>query len=501
MTPRTASPTIEEAQRSPAVESVLLTTDLSGARLGLLLAEKDAPAGSLSSLTAFLNMHDVRAVPGYYGPNKQPILRLSNFENETRLYALLKDTYPNWARERGLPAVPMGAVPFKELGEAEAHSAFGEVYSTLQKHSGTISGGIYTAANLAYLAYAFRAKDVANGGAGRFDANMFASGMAFLLGGFAVLAHGNPARGAEDTYPLLGELYDRAKHTELHPSEAPRGPLHMINSLVKRYPWEMTSVVNALGVGFQLVSVHRRPARYEKMSGYLFLTSYLIAALVPEKGGRSPLKTSGLFGKEKGSDILERLDDFEQRQGDHAKHAMGLGSKLADFLHEYPVQVSGAVAVAGNLVSGAAAKYQNMPDYGRKTLGAAAALSLAGSASQLLASKDRGATFDSVVSVAAEMIRNDPEMQEAPAAKVLERIESLALEMQECKDITHDKQRMVSGITSRLKTDTQKPCTTVEEYLEGFLPSERAMLTQSPFVSKHMLQEFDKKPRHEAMSM
>ncbi len=462
----------------------------------MIVAPEGAPPGSLSLLTEFLNTHGVRAVPGYYGSEKRHVLRLSHFGSDEALHGLLTKHFPHWLEAQHTKVHPITISPSLALETISHDNAFDMsdgLMNQLVKNSGTITGGIYTLANLCYLGFAIGSIRSTKA-AGPVDYSVLASALCFLAGGFVVTAHGNPARGTDNVYPLLSELYERADSAGAQ-SDTSKGIYDAITHLTKRYPWEIGSIANGLGILLQIRSTYTRAVPIERASGIAFLTSYLIAALVPEKGGRSMINTDAFLGEKTGEDIIQSLDTFRKHSG-ILQPIVNFGYAVADYIHEKPVQVSGGVALLGNAISMTASQIERSSELTqtanlskRLGLGGCALFSTVGGGFQLLAGKDRGATFDSVVTSAAEMIRHDPKLQNASHGEVMVKIEGLARSMSESTDIVHDEAQMRRGIIERLKRDADNSCLTMDECLVGFLPSEQKKLEKSPFINTQLVKQ------------
>ncbi len=468
------------------IDKVKTGKGLAGSRVAVVFAPPEASPGSLVALTRFINAQPhLRAVPGYHGPNKNHVLRVSGLKSDEAFLKLLQEEFPAWAEEHESEA-QIGLVPNikpEPLNEVDHFPHKSLMQRFVKENANVLSGLAYMVGNMGLLYAAWRKPSEA-GGAAELNHDWFRtySALAYNVGSVVLIALGHQADNPRDVYSIMEDVYpplqkaDSAQRAEVHSN------IDKAMTFLKNHPWEVSSAIMATGAASHVSSAVLRAKKgqkttYEALSAFGTLTALSIAALVPEKEGRDIADLSGVFDGPNRPNMLqsaETMAQMEPQKGETAKR----GNRFMDWLHESPLAVSAGIQSISNIGYGLSALKQKPIDPGLLTMSAAY---LTGNYTQTQATKGRGPGFDDVVTAAAAIIQSDPKLQDKSPEEINARITAFVDTLADQHEIVHKRKRMAQGIRERLER-YKLPREEENAILTGFLNDEKRVLKESPFV-------------------
>lgn len=456
----------------------------------------------------FFNEEGYKALPGYTGRDKQHVLRVRGFHDDRELQHLLQDVFPQWQKEERAenggvqaPAVriadDLDFLPLEEsapLNQAPVEHWLGE-------HSTDLAALAYAAGNvgLAFSALSgHKPEQGASGGSGGREWAKMAAPVSYTLSSALLLALNRNRPDPRSIHDILDDIgpfmeqHGMMKHGS--PAQAVREGrediAHQAMDFLTRHPWEVSSILNMVGAGSHAVSSFTNRRHVEGLAAMGTLTAMAIAAFVPEKGGRSLLDFSEAFRRPDGSTVLEPLHLMAQ-EAPLIRPIYEQGVRASEWIQEKPLRASAAVQFMGN-AGYAASALMSRDAAGRRCVDrgllATSGAYITGNVFQSLASKGQGPGFDDVVTAAAAYIedRENWSMQDRLALR--RQIVDLAHALADQPEIVHSEERLQRGIEARLSRFTEgfaadKP----QDYLESFIPGERLVLRESPFISPKVM--------------
>lgn len=460
-----------------------------GGTVALIYAPENATPGSLVELTRFLNEQpDIRAVPGYHGPKRHHVLRVTGLRDTAHLEALLHRQLPAWQREQPVPGTGIRVadpISYEKL-DAISHFPFASpMRRFVKENANTLAGLSYMAGSVGLFLFGMRNRHVPLPHNLKHDWFTLYSSVAYGTSSALLIAFARETDNPRDIYSIMREVYPKLAEATPEQQEAVENNASQVTTFLRNYPWEIASMFNATGSASHLYSAAARGRKMEGLGAFGTLTATLIAALVPERQGRSLLDMAPLFGySPRDGALIDTLEDLQKDYPSFSPLIKGAG-KLADWVHDDPLGISAGIQSVANASYGVSALTRSQP---RIDLAMMSGLWLTGNYMQSQATKGRGPGFDDVVTAASNIIMNDPSMKHADAATVKNRIERFADKLVDEKEIVHRKDDMVAGISSRIKR-SQMAKSFEDDVLTGFLPGEAMLLRKSPFVLPHVVEQ------------
>lgn len=474
----TRSVCYNEMMQDLTIQNVKLGPGLGQSRVALIFAPRNAPPGSLTALTQFLNqVEGIRAVPGYHGPNQNHVLRVSGIQvDNTTFMRWLQRDFPEWQAHRGTGAaitvaddIEPGSI--NEVDHFPHQTAFKRF---VKENANTLSGLAYMAGSVGLLMAAWRAPKSMPGHPPHDWYRSYTS-LAYFSAAAILVAMSQKADNPRDVYTIMESIYPAlANQTDAQREQAVEQTASVMR-FISNHPWEISMLLNASGAASHALSSFKRGRTTEMAAAFATLTACALSALIPEKGGRSMIPLGEWVEDDKGRSFIQQLEHFADTHP-AASGAIDQALKAIDWMQENPLKLAAGVQAVAN--TGYAASGMIQKNYG--LLGMSGAF-FAGNYTQSQATKGRGDGFDSVVTAAASVIEADPDLQKNDQKDIHKRVHALASKLTEQREIVHPQARLERGIHARLKRgrmDRSKEFDT----LEGFLPSERAILLRSPFA-------------------
>ena len=276
------------------IETIKTGKGLAGSRIALIFAPPDAPAGSLTALTHFFNQQPhLRAVPGYHGPNKNHVLRVSGLKDDSNFLELLQRGFPEWQQERGVesPVDIASDIVAQPIDEVDHFPHQGPIRHFVKSNANSLAGMAYLVGNLGLLMSGLRKPLHQRGNAER-DWFKLYSAFAYTVAGGVLLAMGRQIDNPRDVYSIMEEVYPSLGKAEEQHKQHLRDRLDRTGAFLSNYVWEINSAINATGAASHIISAAKRyrnganAAKFEMLSAMGTMTAMAIAALVPEKEGR-----------------------------------------------------------------------------------------------------------------------------------------------------------------------------------------------------------------------
>lgn len=476
---------------SLTITKVKIGRGLAGSRIALVFAPPHAPPGSLTLLTRFFNEQEhLRAIPGYHGPNKNHVLRISGLKDDNNFLRLLQEDLPQWLQQNGYPKdilnVPAEITP-EPIDEVD-HFPHQHIFRRfIKENANSLTSLAFIAGNFGLFASAMRKSKSLPGQPNRDWFKGFSS-LAYNIASASLIVLGHQADNPRDVYTIMEKLYPKLKEADAQHKEQIYSTAEKTLAFLQNHPWETAAAINLTGASAHLYSAARRHiggapnAKYELLAVLSTITSALITAFVPEKDGRDLSDLSSVFERSEEDSILHSVDQMEQTHSlNNPNHT--IFDHFKDWIHNKPLAASALFAAMANTGYGVAALTRQPTDFG---LLAASGLYLTGSAIQTQATKGRGPGFDDVVTAAAAIIRSDPKLKDMTPEEFDKRIGLFADALIDEREIVHSKRRLKKGISERLKRYELPQHE--GEILVGFIPSEQQMLMKSPFVSPHYVE-------------
>ena len=458
------------------------TGRVAGAHIAVLYAPENASAGSLGSLVQFLNEQpDVKAMPGYEGAQQHHVLRISGLENDEGLKNLLIQDYPQWCRQQGIePAISLaGDATFEAIDKVESFPFKSPIDKFITEHANGLTGAAYMTGNMGVL-YSGWTNGKSHGKT--HDWLKISSAAAYNISSVLLAVLGNGADNPRDAYSILEQTYPTIKEADGKVKNQIHDNTERVLNFVKKHPWEVCGVTSFTGASLYLASCVKRGVAmspFETISTLGTMTGMLIQTLVPEKGGKEQIDISDAFSGK--NQTLLSTAQMMTSTPEHTRHSVGMMEKISEAIGGHPLKVSANIAAISNIGYGVEGIMKN-----DKGLMGMSAGYLAGNISQAKATKGQGASFDALVSAAADMMHADPAVAHMDKAALSERVNDVVNLLYAQRDVMHSKNAMTAGIASRL--ERYQPTTTIgEPLLTGFLAEEAGILSSSPFLSPHTL--------------
>ncbi len=483
--------------RDTTITKVKTGNGLAGSRVGLIFAPPNASPGSMIALTQFFNAHeDMRAIPGYHGPNKNHVLRISGVQDDDHFLHLLREEFPRWKAEHAaeLPDIDVADdLEVEEINEVDHFPHHGVIRKFVKENANSLAGMAYLAASTGLLFSAWRKPKHMSIDVDRDWFKVVAAGST-MMGSMILIAMGHGADNPKDVYSIMEDLYPELKEVD----EEKRDHLHNMAertlSFLQNHPWEISSAVYAVGAGTHLFSAIKRAksgnTTFEALSALGTLTAMAIAIVVPEKEGRELVDVSNIFARaEQEHSMLDTVDTIQENEPKDGQFIKSV-ERFKNWAQNSPLAMSAMIQGVANVGYGISAFKRKPFDPGLLTLSAGY---LAGNLAQTQATKGRGPGFDDVVTAAASVIYSDPSLKNVPEDVLQKKITLFADALTEKNEIVHNKRNLARGIRERLKR-YDLPKNVENKILTGFISSEKKVLKQSPFVSPRYVEETISEP-------
>jgi hypothetical protein len=448
----------------------------------MILAPADAPPGSMADLKRFFDEEtNIRAIPGYHGPNRNHVLRLSGLpETDTAFLHLLQEDFTRWQKQQHgrLPGIALPdhlrCEPIDEVDHFPHQSAWKRA---LKENANMLTGLAYMSGSVGLLLAAWRQPRRMPGKPNHDLLRSYTAG-AYFTAAAILVAMSRSADNPRHTLDILETIYPRLAQADDATRQQAAEETSSIIGFLEKYPWETSMILNATGAGTHALSCLKRRDYVEFAGSVGTMTGCFLSSVIPEKGGRSLIPLGEWLEGKDGSSLYERIERFAHAHPDTAGWMTSV-NRAYDWLEENPLRAASAPQVMANLSYAAAGiRAQNYP------LTAMSAAYLAGNYTQSQASKGRGDSFDSVVTSAANIIAADPQLNRQDKDALRRKVRHLAKKLAQQKDVVHTEARMEKGILARLQRELNPQA----DAMESFLPSERGVISQSPFVEDTHLQ-------------
>ena len=460
----------------PVIEKIKAGRGFDAARVGLIMAPQDAPAGSMAELTQFFEEQtDIKALPGYYGPQRNHVLRLSGLpETNAEFLRLLHEDFPAWQEKRHPGETTIQIAPGIECDAMDDvdHFPYQPGWKKFVKeNANTLTGLAYMAGSVGLLLAAWRKPRRMPNKPDHDWFRSYTAGAYFTAAGILVAMSQQQDR-PRHVYDILEKIYPPLNHATPEQLQDIDQTQNGVLDFLKKYPWETSMILNASGAGAHAISCAKRGDFMELAGAVGTMTGCMLSSVIPEKGGRSLIPIGEWLEDEHGHSLYERIEDF-------AAHHPHLGSwmlsvnRAYDWLEDNPLRAASGTSFASNLAyASAGLRAQNMG------LAGMSGAFMVGNYTQSQATKGRGDSFDSVVTAAASIIAADPQVDKQDKRSVRRRVKQLAHRLQAQQEIVHNESKMERGILARLERELNP----THDVLDGFLPSETHYISQSPFV-------------------
>ncbi len=456
---------------------------LAGSSIAVIFAPEDAPAGSLMTLTDFLNSEEpVRAVPGYYGPNKEHVLRVSGLDNDNHLLELLTQRWPEWKSAHDNTSVTVSPdIHFSPVSDPDYYHNLSPIESFVKEHASTLAGLSYVIGNLGLLYSAVASPQTEMAEETQRDWFKASASVAYSTAAGILLATSGKADKSRNVYDIVNDTYSKAQAGDSFDIEQPEQNIaQRAIEFVRTHPWEINSAINATGMASYLVSATRRlsPDTPEVKYEILSVLGGLTAMAITASPSITDKKDSNVLIQERSGDqsvlnTVETMQDLEPEPNDFINTV----KSLKQWIQNNQLKVAAGISATSNVGFAVAALKQTPYDAG---LLASSGAYLAGNVLQTFADKVRHPAFDDVVTAAASIMHCDPALDEENPKQVQERINNFAEVLSDEYDIVHDEQRIAKGIEKRLTRFQDKHCTPHS----GFTDEEKSsILKDSPFLA------------------
>lgn len=481
-----------------------------GLRAAVIAAPSDAKAGSLECLTRFFHEHGYDAQLGYAGENKQHVLRIHGLPNDSTLRNLLLKDYPAWEDGQQIEHRASSThisfpddIAFEpmENSPAEQKRSFTQA---IRENSTSAAALSYTAGNIGLVFSALygsgqgEKKELLKLGA----PVCYTMASAFLF--FLNRQRPDP-RSMEQIWDSIAPalLDDNHKPTAAE-QEALRDEggkvVGHVWEFMQKHPWETSGLLNMIGAGTHVTSSLLRGQKTEAMAALSTLTAMAITTFVPEKSKHAPV-ARGAFASPDEKATLEAMKTVEKHHGVFQPF-FDAGQKLCEWVQEKPLRAASLIQLGANTGYGAAALAKKDADGNRATdwgLLASSGTFITGNGFQAIASKGNGPSFDDAVTKAADAIAYNTEWKNLSAKALRPRIMRVAKALAKQPEISHSEGQLATGILERLNREQDTASATAP--MEGFIPTEKALLKDSPFISPHMVESvLDSTPQGQQIS-
>lgn len=458
-------------KKTVAIDSVRAGHGIADTYWAVIEAPIGAPAGSLCQLTQYFAEKGFNALPGYEGPDKKHVLRISGLGNEAQLKELLTSGFSQWQSNQKQQA-SICINPNVQIEPLNKEAAMPQSPTNmLKQYSGNIAGLTYMAGNLGLLSSALYNPT------GKVQPLKLTSSVLYVAGAAILSVFGGKAtdtKGAwevvENTYPKLNDPAYKDARDHAH------SITEKTITFFKQYPWETQAILSAIGIGLHMFDASARNERAEVAATAASMAVAMIPALVPEKGGRRLIDFGDSFDA--------ATEQFASDMRYCAKHSaimapiIETGFQMADIVHSHPLKVALPVGMFANANYIKAGLDQKDP-----RLTASGMAWLTGNIVQLMASKGKGASLDDVVSAITTHIKEDKQLANASLDEKLRKAEDVSHIIAQDSSIMQSSEQISKAVKHRLEHNaSDSPATS----LEAFLPSEQILLHQSPFCSPDM---------------
>ncbi len=224
-----------------------------GSRIGLVFAPPNAPAGSLSALTDYLNEQpNIRATVGYHGPNDNHVLRISGLPDDASFLELLK--------AGPVPVSPDATcAPLEEVDHFPHQSAFKKM---VKENANTSTGLLYMAGSAALLLAAWRAPKHMPGKPSHDWYRSYTAG-AYFTASAILVAMSQKTDNPRDVYSIMEELYPRLNESSADDKQEMQQGVSRVLQFLRKYPWEASMLLNASAAGSHAISSYKRGWKVE----------------------------------------------------------------------------------------------------------------------------------------------------------------------------------------------------------------------------------------------
>jgi hypothetical protein len=487
-----------QSRRRITIDTIKTTTAITGSRVGVIYAPEEANPGSLESLTRFLNEHDIAAIPGYTGKDHQHVLRISNFKDDKYLYQLLMHEFPKWEKTQ-----------FIETKILEEHILFpaslqleplldntipvgAPIENFMRNNSQFMAGLSYILGALLMTTSAIKPFSPTQ----KNDWYRFTTGIGYVLSSTVLLKTSNNSENKRSIREIIREIEPELIRDGILSDESTvrnkqtielEGASNYISDIMDRYPWEISSILNAISASALIASSKNRGI-VELTASAIGLLSLLITALVPQKGGRQLIDIPALFTRPDGTSILD--GKFDNPVINNVSESI---SPIINWIRENPVSASAKMVLFTNLMHFGSSlfKHHGTGGLGKKDyyLTGYATTAIVGNLLQTFSSKATGPGYDDVMSVAAEYMKKHPELVDDSDHLMNQKIDIFGEKLTQQPEIVQDKKQIIRGIQERFaRHEPELEINRPRDYLSGFLPTEKRILAQSPFVSPRIVE-------------
>lgn len=477
-----------------------------GSRVAVIAAPDGAKPGSLEPLTRYFHTRGIEAQLGYAGSGHQHVLRLHGLASDTALQDLLQE-YPAWEDGQNIADRAHAAhirfpadlqfAPLENAPDKQKRS----FTQAIREKSTSISASAYMAGNLGLVFSALygnkqgEKKEVLKLGA----PICYTMASAFLF--FLNRKQPEP-RSMEQIWDSLSPDLLRDDYTP-SPDEAEQNrkaggkAIGHVWEFMQKHPWEVNGLLNMVGAGSHMASSLLRGQRTEAMAALSTLTAMAITTFVPEKGKHADFADRAFAGVGEGITLggAKLADD----QHGIFQPFFDAGKKLTDWIQEKPLRAASFIQLAANTGYGAAAlnkrdaEGNRTVDYG---LLASSGTYITGNAFQAIATKTNGPSFDDIVSKAARAIAEQTDWQHQSPEELHSRLRNVAAELTKQPEIGHSQKQLAAGMMERLARERGDSGDTSRDVMDGFIPTEKAELKKSPFLSPHQVEAAINTHRH-----
>lgn len=461
-----------------------------GKRVAVITAPREAKPGSLQALTRFFHEHGHDAQLGYTGSDKRHVLRLQSLESDAQLEHLLKSDFPQWqTTQEGAKVSISPAMQLRPMGSSPA-DAGRNLGAMLRDKSTSIAATAYMAGNMGLVfsaLYGQKGKKPEMVKLGAPLCYTMASAFLFLLNSKTPEAREMNQIWDEISPQLLRDDFTPTKAEEEQLRRQGNAAVGHVWEFMKKHPWEVSGLINMVGAAAHTASATMRGNATEALSALSTLTAMGITTFVPERG----------YGNLDATAFKPLHESVSMRSfgADGAHNALvqpffDAGQKILDWVKEKPLRASSYIQLAANAGYGVAALGERdehgkrHPDWG---LMVSSGTYITGNAFQSIASKNKGPSFDDMVSTAANAIAHQTDWQQQDPATLHERIQRVAQGLAAQPEIGHSQKVLTAGIMERLERPKQQP-TPQRELIDGFIATEKDALKTSPFMSPHLVE-------------
>lgn len=469
------------------IKKVKTGEGLAGTRTALLFAPKNAKAGSLTALTDFINTHKrLRAVPGYYGRRPVHVLRISGLRDDAELRSLLETDFAQWQakhREPDVTAINIDKnLHYGPVHVQDEYADYSPIKGFIKERANSLAALSYLIGNTALLFSAQHGKR--HGKAETTDWFKAYSSVAYNSASVVLAVLGHEAEKPQDVHAMVHKLYPKLKDADVSTQQDVKNTTEHTLSFLKRHPWEIAAAINASGAIAHIASAAKRrktqgkKAEFEVLAALGGLTAMSIIGFVPEKNSLHGPDAHSVFDRKSCDSLLSSTEALQQSEGCEGQTVSSL-ARFKDWLMQNPLALAGGVSAISSSSYGFAALRSKPKDIGLLVTSGAY---LTGNLIQTQARKVHAASFDDVVSSAADIIRSDPLLAGEPAEKTEQRIAKLSEALSYESSVVFTKDQINRGIHARLKT-IKPPNYPSDKGAERFIDQEVHVLKQSPFAS------------------